>query len=253
MPGGRPENISISRLKPAVMPTDEDDRELTPSPPPSPPRPGRRPRRPQNPPPASTRRTRSNARNGNDETPDDELEERLVRLRNVTGNSDHEPNSDVEPELPETPPQRSQQRQRATSPFSDEADLSESPRPLPPVALHSPPASPQPSIPDPHDGHVPPNENLAACPCDPPAGPCIPDQRRFTSRRQRTFSNRGGPVPQFQDDNDPPPNDDSQIHPNIGQRPKPTPSFSRPKPGDFSFRRRRPDVNALRDILLSLN
>ena len=255
MPGGRPENISISRLKPAIMPTDENDLELTPSPPPSPPRPGRRPRPPRNPPPATSRRTRSDTRNDN-EPPDDELDERLNRLRNVPEDSSHEPNDDVETEPPETPPpQRERQRQRATSPFSDEGSYSDvaSPRPLPPVVLQSPPASPQLSIPDPHDGHVPPNENLASCPCDPPAGPCAPNPRRFTSKRQRTFSNRGGPVPHFQANNDPPPDDDNQISPDIGQRPKPTLSFSNPKPGNFSYRRRRPDVNALRQLLLTLN
>ena len=247
MPGGRPENISISRLKPAIMPTDENDLELTPSPPPSPPRPGRRPRPPRNPPPATSRRTRSDTRNDN-EPPNDELDERLNRLRNVPEDSSHEPNDDVEAEPPETPPpQRERQRQRATSPFSDEGTYSDvaSPRPLPPVVLQSPPASPQLSIPDPHDGHVPPNENLASCPCDPPAGPCAPNPRRFTSKRQRTFSDRGGPVPHFQANNDP--------SPDIGQRPKSTLSFSNPKPGNFSYRRRRPDVNALRQLLLTLN
>ena len=257
MPGGRPENISISRLKPAVMPTDENDQELTPSPPPSPPRPGRRPRPPRNPPPASTRRTRSNTRNENDEAPDDELDERLNRLRNVQEDSDHEPSNDVENDPPATPPptQRSQPRQRALSPFSDEQELSddEGRTTLPPVALHSPPASPQSSIPDPHDGHVPPDRNLAACPCDPPAGPCVPNPRRFTHKRQRTFSNRGGLVPNLEEDNGPPSNDDNQLSPNVGQRPKPTLSFSNPRPGNFSYRRRRPDVNALRQILLTLN
>ena len=33
----------------------------------------------------------------------------------------------------------------------------------------------------------------------------------------------------------------------------PTHAFSRPKPGDFSYRRRRPDVSALRRIIESLN
>ena len=246
MPGGRPENISISRLKPAVMPTDEDELDLTPPAPPSPPRPGRRPRPPRNPPPAPTRRMRSDNRDDNDE-----LDERLSRLRNVPEDSDHEPRNDVEPEPPGTP----QHQRRAASPFSDEQSNFDDAEPTraPPVALHSPPASPQPSIADPHEGHVPPNENLAACPCDPPAGPCVSNPRRFTSKRQRTFSNRGGPVPQFHDDSGPPPNDDNQSSPNIGQRPRSPLSFSRPKPNNFSYRRRRPDVNALRQLLLTLN
>ena len=248
MPGGRPENISISRLKPAVMPTDEDELDLTPSPPPSPPRPGRRPRRPNNPPPPSTRRTRSGVGNNN-EAPDDSLDQRLNRLRSIPATPEHEPNDERESEAPETPPPGPARRQRATSPFSDEEELLDDSRPRPPVALQSPPPSPQLSIPDPHDGHVPPDKNLASCPCDPPGGPCAPIPRRFTSRRERTFSNRGGPVPQIQADNP----DNEEPSPNIDQQPRQTRLFSDPKPGNFSYRRRRPDVNALRQLLLTLN
>ena len=104
-------------------------------------------------------------------------------------------------------------------------------------------------IPDPHDGHVPPDENLAACPCDPPSGPC--EGKFFTPRRHRHFSKSGGPVPPFPEDNVV--QRSRSKSPNIGQRPKPTLSFSKPKPGNFSYRRRRPDVNALREIILSLN
>ena len=138
--------------------------------------------------------------------------------------------------------------------YSDESDDEEEEslddsRPRPPVALQSPPPSPQLSIPDPHDGHVPPDKNLASCPCDPPGGPCAPIPRRFTSRRERTFSNRGGPVPQIQADNP----DNEEPSPNIDQQPRQTRLFSDPKPGNFSYRRRRPDVNALRQLLLTLN
>ena len=249
MPGGRAENISISRLRPAVMPTDDDDLDVTPPSPPTPPRPDRRPRQPANPPPPPTRRTRSG--NRLNDSSDDDLDQRLNRLRNDPEVPDNEPNEDVSPETPTspTPPPARRNRRRGAPNIADFNRLP----PNPPVALHSPPASPQPSVPDPHEGHVPPDENLAACPCDPPAGPCAPNPRRFTSKRQRTFSNRGGPVPQFQPSNDPPPNDDHQLSPNIGQRPKPTRTFSNPKPGNFSYRRRRPDVNALRQILLTLN
>ena len=261
MPGGRPENISISRLRPAVMPTDEENRERTPPPPPSPPPPGRRPRPPNNPPPPSSRRTRSNRRNGDDPLSDDNLDQRLNRLRSGPAPSDNEPNNDVASEAPASPPSppvnlRTRKRQRALSPFSDEDDEAESgdavPPSPPPVAIPVPPASVGSPVPDPHGGHVPPDPNLAHCPCDPPAGPCAPNPRRFTTRRERTFSNRGGSI-QFQSDDNPPANADSQHSSNIGQRSHQQRLFSKPQPGNFSYRRRRPDVNALREILLSLN
>ena len=59
IPGAPSENVNISRLKPAIMPGDDDV--STPPEPPSPPRPGRRPRRPKKPPPATDRRTRHGA------------------------------------------------------------------------------------------------------------------------------------------------------------------------------------------------
>ena len=248
MPGGRAENISISRLRPAVMPTDDQDLDITPPTPPSPPRPGRRPRNPTNPPPPSTRRTRS-AGHLNDSSNDD-LDQRLERLRNRPAAPDNEPNEDDRSETPaHSPPARNRRRRRGAPNIADFNRLP----PNPPVALQSPPASPQPSVEDPHDGHTPPNENLAACPCDPPAGPCTAEPRRFTSKRQRTFSNRGGPVPQLPSNNNLPPNDDSQLSPNVGQRPQPPRLFSKPKPGNFSYQRKKPDVNAVRQILLTLN
>ena len=258
MPGGRPENISISRLRPAVLPTDEDNLEVTPSPPPSPQRPGRRPRRPGNPPPPSTRRTRSSARDNEDPLSDDNLDQRLNRLRSQQPVSDNEPNNDVASESSSIPPatRRGHKRTRALSPSSEEDSEPEqdaSPHSPPPIALPVPPAPVGPPIPDPHGGHVPPDPNLAACPCEPPAGPCAPVPRRFTSRRERTFSNRGGPIPISEDDDDPPPNNDNQNSLNINQRPRQPHHFSRASPGNFSYRRRRPDVNALRDILLNLN
>ena len=258
MPGGRPENISISRLKPAMMPTDEDNLDLTPPPPPSPPRPGRRPRPPRNPPPPSNRRTRSNTQN-NEESPDDDLDNRLNRLRSIPEASDNEPNDvQTEPSTnppPRSPPQqrnpRSRERRRTTSPFSSEGSSSNNSRERspPPIALEVPPAPIGSPVPDPNDGHVPPDENLAACPCDPPAGPC--KGRYFTPRRKRLFSKSGGPVPPFPEDNTA--QRSRSRSPNIGQRPRPPLSFSKPKPGNFSYQRRRPDVNALREILLSLN
>ena len=58
VPGAQSENVNIARLRPAILPGDDDDQTAA-SDPPTPPRPGRRPRRPQNPPPPSDRQTRS--------------------------------------------------------------------------------------------------------------------------------------------------------------------------------------------------
>ena len=258
MPGGRPENVSISRLRPAIMPTDDDDLEITPSPPPSPPRPGRRPRRPNNQPPPSSRQTRSSTRNDENLLSDDNLNQRLDRLRSEPTTSDNEPNNDVASEpatAPQSPPvnRRGQRRARALSPFSDENSENATPASPPPVALPVSPAPSGPPVPDPHGGHVPPDPNLAHCPCDPPAGPCVPAPRRFTRRRERTFSNQGGPVLRLQEDDGPPANDDTQNSPNTEQEQRQTRFFSNPRPGHFSYTRRRPDVNALREILLNLN
>ena len=59
IPGAQSENINVARLRPAIMPGDDDQN--PPSEPPSPPRPGRRPRPPQAPPTPSDRRTRQAA------------------------------------------------------------------------------------------------------------------------------------------------------------------------------------------------
>ena len=50
--------------------------------------------------------------------------------------------------------------------------------------------------PDPNHGHVPPDENLAACPCDPPSGPCGPETTFNPPRQLVTdaLNNRGGVV-----------------------------------------------------------
>ena len=206
IPGAPTESVNIARLRPAVLPSD-DDNENPPRDPPSPPRPGRRPRPPNNPPPASDRRTRSappapppppppptgqdfdsdplaydpgqgtsaQARSRTRSPSPDEEDEylsRLRRLRNWATDSDDE--NETEQQINEPPP----------------------------VAVPSPPARllSQEEAADPAPGHVPADENLAQCPCEPPGGPCANPKfdppRRFTSPRERTFSDRGGQIPQ---------------------------------------------------------
>ena len=98
---------------------------------------------------------------------------------------------------------------------------------------------------DPFDGHTPADNNLAPCQCDPPEdpnAPCNKTPRFFTSNNERKFSKTPSKLASKEQTNPLPP----------APRPK-TLTFSNPKPGDFSYRRRKPDVNALREILESLN
>ena len=233
IPGGTTERISIARLRPAVMPSDEN--ETPPASPPSPPRPGRRPRPPANAPQTTTRQTRSSSNRQNDDP--GEGTSAQARARTDPVSTDEE--DDFLGKL---------RRLRAPVRWQEDSDDDQEENqpplsPLPPV-IPVPPAPAGPDIPDPNPGHVPPDENLAACPCSPPSGPCLPaptpSQRRFTTSRQRTFSNRGGPVPQQNLFN-------QQIVDNPPQR-QPL-SFSNPRPGNFSYRRRRPNVNAFFNII----
>ena len=251
IPGAPSENVNIARLRPAILPSEDDENDT--ADPPTPPRPGRRPRPPRNPPPPSDRQTRqttqqeartrhSSAPPSTDpQIPADPLmfdpgegTSAQARTRTDSISSDEEDNY-----------LQRLRRLRNWGPSSDEDESDNSPPPSPPpVAIPAPPAGPDVEIPDPFDGHVPANENLTPCPCEPPSGPCdvpVPETtRRFTTQRQRHFSNRGGPVPPFPT---------QTRSPNVEQGPRPPRYFSNPKPNNFSFRRRRPDVNAFFNLI----
>ena len=185
IPGGTTEKISLARLRPAIMPTEEDDQDPPPSPP-SPPRPSRRPRTPQNSPPPSTRRSRSasnlrnydpgegtsaQARANSSPIPSDEEDEFLRKLKRLRAPVRWDEDSDDQSDDTPPPP----------------------PSPLPPV-IQVPPAPAGPDLPDPHDGHVPPDPNLASCPCSPPSGPCS----QPVATGPGSNSNQGGPLLQPQ-------------------------------------------------------
>ena len=242
IPGRGTETIALARIKPAHLASNDDEDVPSDQTPPSPPPPGRRPGPRTRQPPPTDRVTRQQTRNpvtNPDPLSHDPGEgtSAQARARNPSISEDSEDDYLSRLRRLRDPDDNS----------SDEDSQQDPPRSPPPVAIPVPPAPVGPHVPDPHDGHTPPNENLAACPCDPPAGPCAPDTLRFTQRRQRTFSNRGGPVPQFPDNNEQSlPQPES---PNIGQRPIPQRFFSKPNPGNFSHRRRRPDVNALFNLI----
>ena len=75
-----------------------------------------------------------------------------------------------------------------------------------------------------------------------------PTPRFFTSNSERKFSKQKTKkvTPAVTDPSGPPTN--TQKHTEQASH-----TFSRPKPGDFSHQRRKPDINALRRILESLD
>ena len=110
-----------------------------------------------------------------------------------------------------------------------------------------PPAATTPSTPateetqDPFDGHTPADPNLAPCQCEPPSNPTAPcnagPPRFFTKNSQRKFSKQPTTTNSRPDGPTNPPATQQR-----------TLSFSRPKPGNFSYRR-KPDVNAFFNII----
>ena len=263
MPGGVAENISISRLKPAVVPADEEGSEATPSPPRSPRPPGRPPRPPTNPPPPSDRQTRSQ------HLPTDR--QPVVLLRRLPENSStsvpaassgHEPND--APDInsrEEFPVLRSRNRRKGARHIADYNQLQPqaSLRSQSPVSNEASPAE------------TPRNSNPMEVPPS-PSSLSLPT-RFFTRRSEGKFSRqaRSHPVkvpvhtnipsganrvPQESPEN-PTPDDDppADQHNSPGHEPSQRPggntpasrnrvtSFSRPSPGDFSYPRSRPNVS----------
>ena len=231
LPGRGVEEVALARVKPAYAENadneqsfDDLEEEIPRSPPPPGRRPGPRTRQPQ----PSDRVTRQQGRTSvlnPDPLAYDAGEGTSAQAKARSAPVDTDSEDEYFARL---------RRLRQTNDDS-ESDRSRSP---PPVAIPVSPAPVGSPVPDPHGGHTPPDPNLAECPCDPPSGPCAPTTTRFTRRDQRTFSNRGGPVPRLRGDANEPP-----------QPPKPTRFFSKPTPKDFSFRRRKPDVNALFNII----
>ena len=234
---GRPSDIvARARLRPAIMappdPADPNDnqQDLDDAIPPSPPPPGRRP----------GPRTRA-----------PEPTDRVTRSASSHQTTSRRVQADEEEPIP------CGSRDVPGSPLSSQASEPSQAPPSPHPPASSQESDTDPASVDPFDGHVPADPNLTPCPCEPPAGPCLPEAaptvtRTFTSRQERNFSNRGGPVPiATQQQPTQPPAAGTQ---NQGGAP-PTRnrvlSFSNPRPGDFSFRRRRPDVSALNAIIRS--
>ena len=228
IPGRGTEEVALARVKPAYAETANDDQnfdDLEDNAPPSPPPPGRRPGPRTRQPSPSTRVTRQQGRQ-NPTNPDplafDPGEGTSAQARQQQDQTDSE-----DEHLSRL------RRLRAPTITSDDESSG---------AIASPPQSnsqPSSEEPDPFDGHVPPSsKKLSPCPCPEPNAPCNAGPTRFfTKNSERKFS-KDGPQPR--------PQPKSSTTPPAKPR---TLSFSNPKPGNFSFRRRKPDVNALFNLI----
>ena len=234
-PGRDSDVVALSRLKPAIVAEEEERDEEDPNDvtPPSPPRPGRPPGLRTRQPAPTTRQTRS-------ATQQQQRQQPTLSTTNEPNNSSVPSqlpcsSRDVPGEpLPDSPPplpQRRSRRRRDRSP--DHIDPS---------------------------GRVemPEDPNLAVCP-DPvgesiiaDAFPHLPDP---LSRDPRDIDQ-----PLVPDRHGPHLGDQSVVggasassnNPQGGARKERIPSFSKPKKGNFSYRRKRPDVSALRKILADI-
>ena len=223
-PGRQSDIVALARLKPAFVNRDghadenDPDQELDDNIPPSPPPPGRRPglrtRRPE----PTTRVTRS---------------QRYVidSQRPSTSAAANEPTC-VQP--PSSPP-RNVPRHRSPSPTSvgsgnDSQPLSQS--------FPSSPIIRDPQFPD----GCPDDTNLAIDPTPPRDWPDWITSRPSHSQEARARQTDSNVVNDQTENNEP----------QQGGAKKKALSFSKPKPGNFSYRRRRPDINALRNILNSI-
>ena len=235
LPGRGLEEIALARVKPAYAENADNDQdfdnledEIPRSPPPPGRRHGPRTRQPEPTSRATRQQTRQNvtqsdplaydpgegtsaqARESNPDSEDEYLG-RLRRLRTSAADD-----SLAESDDPATP--SSSNPADVTPPRSNPSDRDD---------------------PDPFDGHVPQAKKLSPCPCDEPAAPCNSEPTRFfTKEGERKFSRQRNPKPRPEAPSNPPPSRTTR-----------TLSFSNPKPGNFSYRRRKPDVNAFFNLV----
>ena len=234
IPGRGIEEIALARVKPAFAESNDDDRnfdDLEDEAPPSPPPPGRRPGPRTRQPEPSSRVTRQQVRqapNNPDPLAYDPGEGTSAQAR---GPSTPDETDSEDEQL------RRLRRLRATPRVNSDDETPS------PSSAASP--SPQPSgasAEDPFDGHTPSDPNLAPCQCDPPENPdapCNTGPRFFTKKSERKFSKP----------REKPAESRPQGPPNPSSSHKKTLSFSNPRPGHFSYRRRKPDVNALFNLI----
>ena len=234
-PGRGTDIVALSRLKPAITARDDerdedDEDDVTP---PSPPPPGRPPGIRTRHPAPTTRQTRSSTQQQQQQPRQQSQQQQQQQQRHRQPSTTSEPNSssqtsqvpcssrDVPGEpLPDTPPPSRRPRRRR---------------------------DPSPETIDPTGRvEVPDDPNLSTCP-DPVGEQILAD----------ALPHLPGPLNRDPRDIDqpllpPPPSNPAPSDNPQGGASRKVLSFSNPKKGNFSFRRRRPDVNALRKILSEL-
>ena len=218
-PGRGSDIVALARLKPAFVNRDEQTRgndseqELDDEIPPSPPPPGRRPG-PRTRQPAPTTR--------------------ITRSQRQTDNNSQQPSSSSAMNEPTCAQPSSSSRvvtrRRSPSPDSSQESIPPPPRsPSPPPIIvrerQTRAANPLPAVP-------------------PPSPPVVRDPQ---------FPDGTPDDPNLPIDPTPPRDWPEWISSLPRNRNQPARTFSKPKPGNFSHRRRRPDVNALRAILNSIH
>ena len=227
LPGRGTDEIALARVKPAHaenadpdQTVDDLENEVPPSPPPPGRRPGPRTRQPEPTSRTTRQRSRIDVQNPNPLSFDPgEGTSAQARAQSSPVESDSED-------------EHLRRLKRLRTPAIESG--SESP-PTDDPATPASPGSPSDNS-DPFDGHVPAAKKLSPCPCDEPSAPCNEPPRFFTKQSERKFSKQKVPdVRQPEEPKNPTP------------RPK-TFSFSKPKPGNFSYRK-RPDVNAFFNLI----
>ena len=237
LPGRPSDVVALARLRPAIMSPEEEemafqgDNDVAP---PTPPPPGRRPGPRTRVPEPTDRVTRSTAARASATQQHQPAENEPIP---------HDSNSTPEPPVEHEPP--------VHSPASQS-------EPLVPSNPQESPAGPDPSqslqIADnsPSEGPLPAPDPPSPAPSPSPMPRAQVPRRLFTSRQERNFSNQGVAVPT--DAFEPSSNLPAARSQDQGGVPAPRKrvlSFSKPQRGDFSFRRRKPDVQAVNAIIQS--
>ena len=239
IPGRGIEEIALARVKPAYFESDDanqNSRSLDDEIPRSPPPPGRRPGPRTRQPDPTQRVTRQQSRS--DITNSDPLSFDPGEGTSAQARAQSSPvESDSEDEH-----LRRLKRLRTPAADSEPDDANADPSPSTPSGPPSSPSLPSgmSDTPDPFEGHVPAAKKLSPCPCDEPSAPCnTGPTRHFTKQHERKFSKTRQQ-----------PTESRPSAPSDATTPRrQTLSFSNPKPGNFSYRRRRPDVNALFNLI----
>ena len=227
IPGRNSDEIALARLKPAFVSNDDDnvDDNSEDATPPSPPPPGRPPGLRTRVPQPSSRVTRSASRqqdnnNNNNQQQSDEPN-RVVHDSQRPGPSRDTPGVPLD----DSPPPPLRPRRAARRIVDDD--------PIDPTGNVDIPADP--NLAQPPDAY---GQSILA-----DAFPHLPDA---LSRDPNDVDQPLVPPP-------PPSNVQGGVSNNQGGVNRKVLSFSKPKKGNFSYQRRRPDVNALKQLLINLN